>query len=185
MEDAQIIDLYWQRSDDAIPETESKYGRYCRSIADNVLSNAWDAEECVNDTWLAAWNSMPTNRPAALPPYLGKISRNLALDRLAARRAAKRGGGQSDAVLDELAECIPGGESPEQKTEAKELSAWIDAFLRALPETERLVFVSRYWYASPVDEIAARFGFTRAKTASMLQRTRRKLRIQLTKEEWL
>ena len=185
MEDAQIIDLYWQRSEDAIPETESKYGRYCRAIADNVLSNALDAEECVNDTWLAAWNSMPANRPAALSLYLGKISRNLALDRLAARRAAKRGGGRTDAVLDELAECLPGGESPEKKTEAKELSARIDAFLRALPETERLVFVSRYWYASPVDVIAARFGFTRSKTASMLQRTRSKLRTQLTKEEWL
>ncbi len=185
MEDAQIIDLYWQRSEDAIPETESKYGRYCRAIADNVLSNALDAEECVNDTWLAAWNSMPDNRPAALPPYLGKISRNLALDRLAARRAAKRGGDQTDAVLDELAECLPGGEDPESAAEVKELADRINRFLRTLPETERLIFVSRYWYMAPIEETAVRFGFTRVKTAAMLHRTRKKLHTQLKKEGWL
>ncbi len=185
MEDAQIIDLYWQRSEDAIPETESKYGRYCRAIADNVLSNTLDAEECVNDTWLAAWNSMPTNRPATLPPYLGKISRNLALDRLAARRAAKRGGDQTDAVLDELAECLPGGEDPESAAEVKELADRINRFLRTLPETERLIFVSRYWYMAPIEETAVRFGFTRVKTAAMLHRTRKKLHTQLKKEGWL
>ena len=185
MEDAQIVDLFWQRSEDAVPQTELKYGGYCRAVAKNVLADARDAEECVNDTWLAAWNSMPTNRPASLPPYLGKITRNLALDRLAARRAAKRGGGEAPAVLDELAECLPGGEDPESTAEVKELADRINRFLRTLPETERLVFVSRYWYMAPIEETAARFGFTRAKTAAMLHRIRKKLRAQLMKEGWM
>ncbi len=185
MEDAQIVDLYWQRSDEAIPQTEIKYGRYCRTVANNVLGDVLDAEECVNDTWMAAWNSMPDNRPAALSPYLGKITRNFALTRLSERRALKRGGGRTAEPLDELAECLPGREDPAGAAEEKALSERISAFLRGLPETERQVFVSRYWYMTPVDRIADRFGFSHAKTASMLHRTRKKLRDALTKEGWL
>ena len=185
MEDAQIVDLYWQRSDEAITQTQKKYGRYCYTVATNVLGDALDAEECVNDTYLAAWNSMPNNRPAFLAPYLGKITRNFARTRLTERRALKRGGGHTQAELDELGESLPGGETPEQTTERKALSERINAFLGTLPETERVVFVGRYWYAMPVDVIAARMGFTRAKTAAMLHRIRKKLRAQLTKEGWL
>ena len=185
MEDAQIVDLYWQRSDEAIAQTQRKYGRYCYAVAVNVLTDALDAEECVNDTYMAAWNSMPDNRPAALPPYLGKITRNFALTRLGERRAIKRGGGESAVALDELAECLPGRENPERSAEERELSERIDRFLRTLPDTERLVFVSRYWYLTPVNEIAGRFGFTRAKTAAMLHRTRKKLRTTLTKEGYI
>ncbi len=185
MEDAQIVDLYWQRSGEAIPVTAERYGNYCAAVARNILADDRDAEECVNDTWLAAWNSMPDNRPAALPPYLGKISRNLALDRLAARRAAKRGSGETPAVLEDLAECLPGGEDPESAAEVKELADRINRFLRTLPETERLIFVSRYWYMAPIEETAERFGFTRVKTAAMLHRTRKKLHTQLKKEGWL
>ena len=185
MEDAQIIDLYWQRSDQALTETERKYGRYCYAVAANILGDALDAEECVNDTYLAAWNSMPDNRPASLPPYLGRITRNAALTRITERRAQKRGGGQSPVKLDELAEILPGGERPEQAFETKALSERINTFLGTLSEEERTVFVGRYWYAMPVETLARRLGFTRSKTAAMLHRTRKKLRAQLTKEGWL
>lgn len=185
MEDALIVELYWQRSDAAIPETQKKYGRYCQTVATNVLSDERDAEECVNDTYLAAWNSMPDNRPDRLPPYLGKITRNLALDRLAFSRARKRGAGKSPAVLDELSELLPGPEDPQRAVEEREVCERINAFLRSLPETERSIFVCRYWYMAEVGEIAAAFGFTRAKTASLLHRTRQKLRAVLEKEGWI
>lgn len=106
MEDALIVDLYWARDEQALAETAAKFGTYCRKIADNILHSAHDAEECENDTWLAAWNSMPTNRPARLAPYLGRITRNLALDRFDKASAQKRGSGQTCAPLDELAECV-------------------------------------------------------------------------------
>ena len=106
MEDAAIVALYWARDEQALAETAAKFGAYCRKIADNILHSAHDAEECENDTWLAAWNSMPTNRPARLAPYLGRITRNLALDRFDRAAAQKRGSGQTCAPLDELAECV-------------------------------------------------------------------------------
>ena len=112
MEDAAIVALYWARDEQALAETATKFGAYCRKIADNILHSAHDVEECENDTWLAAWNSMPDNRPARLAPYLGRITRNLALDRLDKATAQKRGSGQTFAPLDELAECVaprPGG----------------------------------------------------------------------------
>ncbi|MBR6114849.1 MAG: sigma-70 family RNA polymerase sigma factor [Oscillospiraceae bacterium] len=182
MEDAQIVDLYWQRSDSAIEHTAARYGGYLRTVARSILQDERDAEECVNDTYLAAWNSMPDNRPAALAPYLGRIDRNFALTRLEARGALKRGGGTAAASLDELAEVVAGSEDPQRTVEARELSAYISAFLRALPKEEREVFTARYWYMLPVNEIAGRFGYTRARTAGMLHRTRGKLRAALKKE---
>ena len=106
MEDTAIVALYWARDEQALAETATKFGAYCRKIADNILHSAHDVEECENDTWLAAWNSMPDNRPARLAPYLGRITRNLALDRLDKATAQKRGSGQTFAPLDELAECV-------------------------------------------------------------------------------
>ena len=182
MEDAQIIDLYWQRSEDAIPETESKYGRYCRAIADNVLSNTLDAEECVNDTWLGAWNSMPQNRPRLLAPYLAKLTRWLSLTRLRERNARRRGGGETALVLDELSEVVSDGTDLEKRVEFKELSAALKHFLYGLDETEAQVFLARCWYMAPVKEIAAKYGFTPGKVSTMLHRTRGKLQDYLREE---
>ena len=182
MEDDKIVELYWQRSREAIPVTAERYGRYCTAVARNILPDERDAEECVNDTYLAAWNSMPDNRPARLAPYLGRITRNFALSRREANSAVKRGGGGRDTCLDELAECLPAPADPAEELEVRELSGRVDVFLRTLGQDERDVFIARYWYAAGVEDIAQRMGFTRAKTASMLHRTRKKLRAALEKE---
>ena len=183
MEDSAIVELYWQRADEAIPETERKYGRYCRRIAYNITASREDAEECVNDTWLGAWNAMPDKRPSVLSTFLGYITRNFALNRLEARRSAKRGGGEAALALDELEDCIPSDASPERRLEQKELEAAIDAFVSGLPETERRIFISRYWFLIPVQEIADRLGCTQSKVKASLFRTRNKLRVYLQEEE--
>ena len=182
MEDSAIVDLYWQRSDRAIAETEEKYGRYCHTIAYNICANAEDAEECVNDTWLKAWNLMPDKRPAALPPFLGGITRTLALDRVRARTRIKRGGGETALALEELTDCIPGGGDPARLVEQAELEHAIGAFVAALPETERQVFVARYWYLTPVAEIARQLHCSQNRIKSMLYRTRGKLGRTLREE---
>lgn len=182
MEDSQIVNLYWQRSEQAISETEVKYGSYCHKIATNILENSEDSEECVSDTWLSAWNSMPKNRPAKLLPYLGRICRNHALDILKGRTRIKRGGGEIDSVFDELEECISSKFSAEQAFEQRELSRSLNKFLSSLKESEWKVFMSRYWYGATISEIALKYGFTESKTSNMLLRTRRKLRAFLEKE---
>ena len=182
MEDREIVELYWQRSEEAIPETTAKFGGYCRTIAYNILANAQDAEECVNDTWLKAWNSMPTNRPTLLAPYLGKLTRWISLTRLRERGSLKRGGGELALALDELAEVIPDGSDIQHQLELKELSDAMRRFLDTLEEAESQMFLSRYWYMASVGEIAEKFGFTRSKTASQLRRTRGKLLKYLTEE---
>ena len=182
MEDAAIVDLYWQRSDRAISETDIKYGRYCHSIAYHICGVREDAEECVNDTYLRAWNRMPSERPSVLGAFLGRITRNLALDCIKARNTIKRGEGQTALVLDELEECIPGGTSPERALEEKELESSIGRFVAALPKMERTVFVLRYFYLAPIDEIAQRLSFSSGKVKSMLFRSRKKLRERLEKE---
>ena len=182
MEDAAIVDLYWQRSDRAISETDKKYGRYCRAIARNICGAREDAEECVNDAWLHAWNRMPSERPSALGAFLGRITRNLALDRVKAENAVKRGGGQATLALSELEDCVPGGTSPERVLEEKELEAAVGRFVAALPKSERTVFVLRYFYLAPIDEIAGRLHFSSGKVKSMLFRSRKKLRAALEKE---
>lgn len=121
MEDREIVNLYWERNSNAIKETASKYGGYCKAIAKNILGNNEDAEECVNDTYLNTWNSIPPNRPNVLSTYLGKITRNLSFDRFRHRHADKRGGGEIELVLDELGECVSGADSVEQEVEKKEL----------------------------------------------------------------
>ena len=136
----------------------------------------------MNDTWLRAWNSMPTERPSVLGAFLGRITRNLALDRIKARNTVKRGGGQAPLALSELEDCIPGGTSPEQAVEEKELEAVIGRFVASLPKTERIVFVQRYFYLMPIDEISRELGFHPGKVKSMLFRSRKKLRAALEKE---
>lgn len=175
MEDAKIVELYWQRSSDAIQETDRKYGAYCHTVAVNILNDAQDAEECVNDTYMGAWNSMPDKRPERLAPFLGKIARRFAVSRLREKTRVKRGGGEAALVLDELSEYIPSYSGPERQVELQELTAAIDRFLSGLPETERGVFLARYWFMAPEKEIAERFTFSRSKVSSMLRRTRLKL----------
>ena len=182
MEDSQIVDLYWQRSDRAIAETEAKYGRCCRSIANNILHSAEDAEECVSDTWLAAWNAMPDKRPKGLLAFLARITRNFALDRWRSCSRQKRGGGEIPLALDELSECLADGTDVEREIEARELSETVGAFVRSLPETERAVFTARYFCLASVGEIAEKTGFTQSKVKSMLHCTRLRLRDTLREE---
>lgn len=182
MDDKAILDLYWHRSEKAISETASKYGAYCYSIAYNILSNREDSEESVNDTYLAAWNTMPPKRPAQLSAFLGKMTRYISLDRWKQRSRLKRGGGEVALCLEELGDCVSGRECTEDSLARKELIAAINAFLNHLPELERKIFLCRYWYLEPVKEIGTRFGLSAGNTASMLHRTRQKLRKQLEKE---
>ena len=182
MDDAKIVELYWARSDAALTETAKKFGPYCHTIAYNVLENVEDSEECVNDTYMRAWNSMPDKRPAALAPYLGRITRNLALNRIIEKNTLKRGGGEVTLALDELDECTASSYSLEREVESREIAAAMNRFLSKLPETERALFVSRYWFMAPVRELAEKFGFSESKTVSMLRRTRLKLGKFLTGE---
>ena len=182
MNDREIVNLYWQRSEQAITETEQKYGRYCHIIAYNILENSEDSEECVNDTWMSAWNAMPDKRPDRLGPFLARITRNFALTKIVRRTAKKRGGGEAELALEELDECLPSGYDLEKEIEDRELSRAIDAFIGNLPEEEQLVFVSRYWFVATEREIAEKLGMSRSGVAAMLKRTRSKLKTCLMME---
>ena len=178
MEDTAIIDRYWKRDEQAIVETDQKYGKYCHAVAYNVLSSHEDSRECVNDTWLRAWNSMPPKRPSVLRAFLAKITRNLAFDRYRARGAAKRGGGTMEAVLEELAECadVSGNWNAEEAYAAKELKEAINSFAETLPERECDLFVRRYFFAEGISDIAGRYQMTENNAAVSLSRIRKKLR---------
>ncbi len=182
MDDTQIVELYWARKEAAIEETETKYGSYCYSIAQNILHNPDDAKESVNDTWLHAWNSMPPHRPSVLSTFLGKLTRRISIDKWRRTTAKKRGDGQLPLVLAELEDCISDGKSIEEETERKLLAEVVAAFVKSLPETEQKVFLCRYWYMDSVSAIATRFRFSESKVKSMLSRTREKLRVRLEKE---
>lgn len=182
MEDSDIVELYWQRSERAISETDRKYGRYCHAIAYNFCADHEDAEECVNDTWYRAWNLMPEARPPVLSPFLGRITRSLAIDRFRARTRKKRGGGEMPLALEELAECVPSDADPERSYESKEFEEAIGRFVAGLSETEQKVFVSRYWYLASVEAVSERLGFSKSKTKSILFRLRGRLRVYLREE---
>ena len=182
MEDNRIVDLYWSRSENAISETMTKYGKYCYSIAFNILSNEEDAKESVNDTYMSAWNSMPPHRPTVLSTFLGKITRRLSIDKWRTKNAGKRGGGEVALALDELSDCVPARNNVELEVETAELATIINDFLRTIPLVERRVFICRYWYLDPIPSICQQFGFTDSKIKSMLYRTRKKLLIYLKKE---
>ena len=182
MEDSAIVDLYWQRSDRAIAETDRKYGRYCQTIAFNICGTREDAEECVSDTWFRAWNLMPDQRPRGLTAFLGCITRNFAINRVKERNRLKRGGGETSLALEELEECLPGPGDPERAVEERELQAALGRFVAGLGEQEGKVFVLRYFYLVPVAEIAERLRFSQNKTKSMLLRTRTRLRRFLQEE---
>lgn len=185
MEDQQIIELYWQRSESAIAETDAKYGPYCHAIARSVLASREDADEAVNDTWLSAWNAMPPHRPSVLSAFLGRITRRLSIDKWRRQTADKRGGGQLPLALEELTHCLPGGKSTEEAVEHQALRQTVDAFVSALPEVQRRVFLRRYWYLDSLPDIAKRFGFRESKVKSMLHRTRLQLRDHLEQEGFL
>lgn len=143
MDDAKIVQLYWDRNEQAISVTANKYGNYCTSIAINILGNREDAEECVNDTYMNAWNSMPPHRPNILSTFLGKIVRSLSIKRYKHNTADKRGGGQATVVLDEIAEFVSDTDSVEQEIDHRELVKAIDSFLDRLPTDKRSIFVCR------------------------------------------
>ena len=183
MTDEEIVDLYWNREEKAIHETDKKYGKYLHTIAYNILADREDSQESVNDTYLAAWDSMPPHKPAVLSTYLGKITRRIALDRLRRNNAQKRGGGQVALSMDELTECIPDGKSIDDHLQAEELSRHIDAFLRSLPSAQRSVFICRYWFFDSIGDIAKQFGYSESKVKTMLHRTLGKLKNYLEKED--
>lgn len=182
MDDQSIVELYWSRSENAISETDVKYGRYLNSISYNILVNHEDAQECVNDTYHNAWNTMPPDRPSVLSTFLGKITRRLSIDRWRRLNAEKRGGGELTLALDELENCVSGSGNVENEIERRELAKLFNSFLDTLPVTERRVFLCRYWYMDSIQSIAVQFGFSQSKVASMLHRTRAKLRTVLEKE---
>lgn len=182
MEDSQIIDLYFARSEQAIQETDTKYGGYCYSIAYNILTNQEDSEEAVSDTYFSAWKAMPPRRPPALAAFLGKITRNISIDRWRKARAFKRGEGQIEIALEELAECVSGAESAEDTVIRKEVLASLNRFLATLTSTERSVFLCRYWYLDSTKEIAEQSGFSESKVKSILFRLRKRLNGHLEKE---
>lgn len=185
MEDSQIVELYWRKNADAISETANKYGAYCFTIANNILHSAEDSEECVNDTWFQAWNAMPPQRPNVLRMFLAKITRNLSFNRFHARSVEKRGGGEITLVLEELSECLASGSDVEAAYEATELEQCIQRFVRALPQRDRNVFVRRYFFTEPISTIAERYGLTANNIAVILSRTRKKLKLELTKKGYL
>ena len=179
MQDEKIVQLYWDRDEQAIGESSAKYGKYCGTIAGNILNSRTDAEECVNDTWLRAWNSMPPHRPVLLSVFLGKITRNLAFDRYRALRREKRGGGQMDLVLEELEECVSDRDDPAQQHQVQELMAEINAYLLALPKTKRDLFILRYWYADSIRQIAEKSGLSENNVSVSLSRMRKDLKAHL------
>ena len=178
MDDAQIVQLYWNRDERAISATAEKYGAYCAKIAKNIVGNEEDAEECVNDTYLNAWNAMPPHRPSALSAFLGKITRNIAFNKYKHNTAEKRGGGEIAAILDELAECIPGKSDydAEQELDRKELIRTVDSFLDSLPKNKRNIFMRRYWFSDSVSEIARQNGMKEGAVSAALSRLRLSLR---------
>jgi len=182
LEDCQIVELYWQKNTEAISETAHKYGAYCFAIADHILHNTEDSEECVNDTWLHAWRAIPPQKPRVLRLFLARITRNLSFDRFLAKHAEKRGGREIDLVLDELAECLAGETNVEAAYDSRELGQCIQRFVRTLPEQAGNIFVRRYFFTEPVSAIAERCGLTENNVMVILSRTRKKLKLALEKE---
>lgn len=185
MEDREIVEQYLTRSEQALTETQVKYGAYCRAIALRLLGDTGEAEETVNDALLAAWNAIPPHRPESLGTFLGKLTRRAAVNRWQARSAQKRGSGETALCLEELEECIHAGGGPESELAGKELSEAVSRWLGGLSAEKRRAFVLRYWYALPVKEIAGRFGWSETKTANLLSRARADLRAFLEKEDFL
>ena len=181
MEDKKIVELFLTRDENAISESDKKYGRYCFSIANNILHNNEDSQECVNDTYLGAWNAIPPHEPEVLSTFLGKITRRLSIKKWRSKSALKRGSGLTEVSLDELEDCIPAGKSVDESVELSELTRIINAFLENLSCDERRIFVRRYWYCDSINDISTRFSFSESKVKMTLKRTRGRLENVLNK----
>lgn len=182
MDDNKIIELYFDRDERAITETQSKYGEYCYKVAYNILSSAEDSEEVVNDTYVGAWESIPPHRPSILSAFLAKITRRLSMKRLRYNTAQKRSGSAADLAIEELTQCIPAKSSVAEDIEAKEVGELIERFLQKQRADDRRIFVCRYFYLDSVDDIVNEFGWSRSKVYASLDRTRQRLRDYLVKE---
>ncbi|MGN1048783.1 MAG: RNA polymerase sigma factor [Eubacteriales bacterium] len=182
MEDLSIVELYWKRDETAISETERKYGKYLSKIAYNILADPEDSRECVSDTYLKAWNTMPENRPTALSAYLGKITRQISIDAFRRKHSEKRKASEYSVSLSELEGCVSGSDSPEGEAEARLLGESISSYLRSVSDESRKIFVCRYYFADSVKDIASYFGISEAKTKNVLYRTRLGLRKHLEEE---
>ena len=182
LEDSVILELFWNRSENAVSETSAKYGKYCTGISMQILHSEPDAEECVNDTWLHAWNSIPPSRPSILKAYLGRITRNLSLDRYKLLTAQKRGMGQVELALSELEGCVPAQTDMEQIADEMVLVDAIEAFLRSQARTDRNIFIGRYWYLYSIRDLAGAYHMSESKVMSLLHRMRSKLKLHLEKE---
>ena len=182
MEDEKIIEMFFARSEEAISALEEKYGAYCRTIAGNILKNSGDIEECLNDTYLKVWETVPPNNPERLGAYTGRIARNLALNRIRYNSAEKRGKGVPETVFSEIEEFFPSESSVEQLFDAAELTAAIEKFLYSQPKEKRDLFIRRDWYFFPLKDIAKAYGMSESKVKSMLFRMKNELRKTLEKE---
>ena len=182
MKDQEIVGLYWDRNEDAIHQTQMKYGAYLSKVAYNILADFEDSKECVNDTYLAAWNSMPANRPSILSTYLGKITRQIAIDMFRKKNRLKRYASQYAISLEELGDSFTDGATPEQELDAKMLDAAINRFICALPKLTQRAFVGRYVFFDSIKDIAGYCGMKESKLKSLLYRTRQQLKLYLKKE---
>lgn len=182
MESKEIVELFFKRDERAIEAASDKYGSYCGKVAMNILGSREDSEECVNDTFLKAWELIPPNKPEKLSAFLGKLTRNFAINRLRQNNAQKRGGGETEAVFEEIAEFTPANFSVEEQAEKKELVKAIDEFLKKLPEKKRSVFICRYWYCDSIKEIAEQQGLSESNVSVILNRTGQKLKKHLTQK---
>lgn len=184
MDDGTIVELYWDRNEEALAHTETVYGAYCRTIANNLLHDAEDAKECLDDALLAAWNSIPPKKPGCLRTYLGKLTREIAVDRLRKKLAEKRIPAEATLPFDEL-EAIVGENGVDEAVGVSELARLVSAFLREQKEIDRDLFIRRYWYYDSVEDLCRRYGFGRSRVLVKLKRTRDKLALYLKKEGYL
>lgn len=182
MEDQEIIQLFWERSESAVQEASRKFGNYCGSIARGILNNHEDSEDCVNEALMRAWESIPPKKPSSLCAFIGRITKNIALDRIKSSERKKRGGGELALVYEELAGIVSDGTSVEDEFERKEIMSAISNFLRNSSKQNRQVFVLRYWYCRSAPEIAAELYIKEEHTYVILSRMREKLREHLKKE---
>ena len=185
MNDDDIIALFYDRDEQALTEIQNRFSGKCYCVAWRILKNHEDCEECINETWLRAWRSIPPAYPRNLKMYLLTITRNLAFNTVRYRTAARRGGGEIHAVLDELSECVASGSSPESDLMTQELGEAVNRFLEQLTERERSIFLRRYFFVESLDDIAERFGIRQGNAAVILPRVRKKMKKFLSREGFI
>ena len=183
MQDNAIVKLFLERNEHALKEASEKYNHYCMHISMNILNNCEDSEECVNDALLGAWKSIPPHHPENLAAFLGKLTRNAAINKYNARHADKRAAGEYAVSIHELDECIPDVNDVESHVEAAELESVIDEFLRGEKEVSRNIFLLRYYYSCSISDISRRMGISEGTVKSTLSRLRVRLKRHLKKEE--